>query len=101
MGYYDGIDAADVALGEGVHARRQFLHGRVRRLVPQPPVADLRVHAATTRTRPPTLRAQIDERGWLKTQAGFAGVGAATATAVMFDGDVTPDGYSVNTTQPP
>ncbi len=38
-----GAEAVEV--GAGKHARRSFLHGRVRRLVPQPPVARLRVHA--------------------------------------------------------
>ena len=51
MGYFDGSTHEAVAVGEGIHARRQFLHGRVRRFLSQSPVADLRLHAACTRTR--------------------------------------------------
>ncbi len=37
--------AAAVEDRAAIHARRQLLHGRVRRLVPESPVADLRLHA--------------------------------------------------------
>src|SRR5262249_33424342 len=50
MGYFDGsglrLGDEALAMGARIHARRSFLHGRVRRLVPQPHVARLRVHAA-------------------------------------------------------
>ena len=39
------LEAADVEMGAGIYAGRPVLHGGVRRLVPQSPVADLRVHA--------------------------------------------------------
>ena len=55
MGHYDGSRHGDVAARAAVHARRQLLHGRVRRLVPQPPVPGLRVRAGVSRT--PTLAA--------------------------------------------
>ena len=51
-------------------------------------------------TRRPRLRAQIDERGWLKTKPESP-ASVLTGAPMFLDGDVTPDGYSVNTTQPP
>ncbi len=49
---------------------------------------------------PVKLRAQLDERGWLKRRPGTP-ASAADGKLGLFDGEVTPDGYSVNTTQPP
>jgi acid phosphatase len=46
------------------------------------------------------LRAQVDERGWLKTKPDSP-ASVLTGPPVFLDGDVTPDGFSVNTTQPP
>ena len=46
------------------------------------------------------LHAQIDERGWLKTRA-TSPASVMTGAGEFMSGDVTPDGYSVNTTQPP
>ena len=61
MGYYDGSDMKLWQWAKELHARRQFLHGRLRRLVPQPPVADLRLHAGV-QGRARSMRAQLDER---------------------------------------
>jgi acid phosphatase len=46
------------------------------------------------------VRAQVDERGWLKTR-GAPTASVMAAPAQFLAGQVTPDGYSVNTTQPP
>ena len=52
------------------------------------------------RKAPAALRAQITERGWLKTKSDSPASVVAGPPAFL-DGDVTPDGHSVNTTQPP
>jgi phospholipase C len=52
------------------------------------------------RNAPQAMRAQIDARGWLKTKPGSP-PSVMTGPPEFLDGDVTPDGYSVNTTQPP
>src|SRR3954466_4107625 len=52
------------------------------------------------RAAPAALRAQIDERGWLKRKADSP-ASVLQGPPVLLDGDVTPDGWSVNTTQPP
>ena len=52
------------------------------------------------RDAPAKLRAQVDERGWLKTRPGSP-ASVLTGPPDFFDGEVTPDGYSVNTAQPP
>ncbi len=52
------------------------------------------------RNAPAALHAQIDERGWLKTKPGSP-ASVLIGPPAFLDGDVTPDGYSVNTTQPP
>jgi acid phosphatase len=49
---------------------------------------------------PPERRAQLDERGWLRTKPGSP-ASVLTGPPEFMDGEVTPDGYSVNTTQPP
>ncbi len=49
---------------------------------------------------PANLRAQVDEHGWLKRKPDSP-PSAQNGDLVAFDGDVTPDGWSVNTTQPP
>lgn len=49
---------------------------------------------------PANLRAQVDERGWLRRRPGSP-ASARDGNLLLFDGDVTPDGFSVNTTQPP
>ncbi|MEO5701443.1 MAG: acid phosphatase [Casimicrobiaceae bacterium] len=49
---------------------------------------------------PPSARAQTDERGMLKRKPESP-ASARDGDLVVFDGDVTPDGWSVNTTQPP
>ena len=58
MGHYDGSQIAAVEHRPAIRAGRQFLHGRVRRLVLQPFLADLRLRAANipmpTRARPRT-----------------------------------------------
>ena len=52
------------------------------------------------RNAPANLHAQIDERGWLKTRP-TSPTSVLTGAGEFMGGDVTPDGYSVNTTQPP
>jgi len=52
------------------------------------------------RDAPQNLRAQIDERGWLKTRP-TSPASVMNGAGEFMSGDVTPDGYSVNTTQPP
>ena len=52
------------------------------------------------RDAPQGLRAQIDERGWLRTKPTSPG-SLDAGPAEFLGGEVTPDGYSVNTTQPP
>jgi len=49
---------------------------------------------------PAGARAQVDERGWLKTK-GPADASVMKAPAEFLGGETTPDGFSVNTTQPP
>ena len=79
MGYYDGSSQLRVAVGEAIHARRQLLHGRLRRLVPQPPVARLRVHARVDATRRPRCARRLDEQRAPEAQARLAGVRDGTA----------------------
>ena len=52
------------------------------------------------RDAPGAMRAQLDERGWLRTRMGSP-ASVLSGPPVFMDGTVTPDGYSVNTTQPP
>ncbi len=52
------------------------------------------------RKAPASLFAQIDSRGWLKTKSDSP-ASVLDGAPIFLDGDVTPDGYSVNTTQPP
>lgn len=49
---------------------------------------------------PAGLRAQVDERGWLKRRPGSP-ASAMQGDLVVFDGTFTPDGYAVNTIQAP
>ena len=53
------------------------------------------------RNAPPALRAEIDARGWLRTKPNSPASALDGAPVFVRDGDVTPDGYSVNTEQPP
>jgi acid phosphatase len=53
------------------------------------------------RDAPPALRADIDARGWLRTKPNSPASALDGAPIFVRDGDVTPDGYSVNTEQPP
>jgi acid phosphatase len=53
------------------------------------------------RDAPANMRAQIDARGWLKTKPDSPSFALNGAPLFVLDGDVTTDGYSVNTTQPP
>ncbi len=48
MGYYDGSSMKLWDARQAVRAGRQLLHGRVRRLVPESPVPDLRLRARST-----------------------------------------------------
>jgi len=50
---------------------------------------------------PTSVRAVLDERGFLKRAAGSPASALQGAPVFVLDGDVTPDGWSVNTTQPP
>ena len=52
------------------------------------------------RDAPAAMRAQLDERGWLRTRAGSP-PSVLSGPPVFLDGEITPDGYSVNTAQPP
>jgi acid phosphatase len=49
---------------------------------------------------PANLRAQVDDRGWLKTRT-TSPASVLKGAGEFLGGEVTPDGYSVNTTQPP
>ena len=49
---------------------------------------------------PRDLRAQVDDKGWLVRKPDSP-ASALQGDLVLFSGDVTPDGWSVNTTQPP
>ena len=49
---------------------------------------------------PSNLRAQVDDKGWLKRKPDSP-ASAMQGDLVVFGGDVTLDGWSVNTTQPP
>ena len=51
MGHYDGAKTAALARRAELRARRQFLHGRVRRLFPQSFLSRLRVRAALSERR--------------------------------------------------
>jgi acid phosphatase len=53
------------------------------------------------RDAPQKLRAVIDERGWLVRKPGSPRSPLDGPPEFVSDGDVTPDGYSVNTSQPP
>ena len=59
--------AEAVAVGEGIHARRQLLHGRVRRLVPESPMADLRLHAGFDGRAASACARRLDAHGKLAT----------------------------------
>jgi acid phosphatase len=48
---------------------------------------------------PQAMRAQVDERGWLRRKPGSP-ASALDGGLLVFDGEFTPDGYSVNTLQP-
>ena len=52
------------------------------------------------RDAPQSVRAQVDERGWLKGKP-TSPASAVAGPGEFLGGQVTPDGYSVNTTQPP
>jgi acid phosphatase len=52
------------------------------------------------RDAPAARRVQLDERGWLATRPGSP-ASVLSGAPVFMDGEVTPDGYLVNTTQPP
>ena len=52
------------------------------------------------RDAPTARRVRLDERGWLATRPGSP-ASVLSGAPVFMDGEVTPDGYSVNTTQPP
>ena len=52
------------------------------------------------RDAPAARRVQLDERGWLATRP-WSPTSVLSGAPVFMDGEVTPDGYSVNTTQPP
>jgi acid phosphatase len=49
---------------------------------------------------PDNLRAHVDAKGWLARKPDSP-ASALQGDLVLFGGDVTPDGWSVNTTQPP
>ena len=49
---------------------------------------------------PASIRAQVDEHGHLKRKPGSP-ASAMDGPAQLLDGQVTPDGYAVNTSQPP
>src|SRR5438270_1513160 len=51
-------------------------------------------------TAPATARAQLDEGGYLRRRP-TSPASVMQGVAQVFDGAVTPDGFSVNTTQPP
>ena len=51
------------------------------------------------RDAPQNLHAQIDERGWLRTRP-TSPASVLKGAGEFMAGDVTPDGFSVNTTQP-
>jgi phospholipase C len=52
------------------------------------------------RAAPPALRPQLDERGWLKPRPNSP-ASVLSGPPILAGGEVTSDGYSVNTTQPP
>ena len=52
------------------------------------------------RDAPASMRAQLDERGLLKRRPGSP-ASVLEGPVSVFDGQVTPDGYAVNTSQPP
>ena len=99
MGYYDGSKlplwqwAREYTLADGFfmgafggsHLNHQWL-----------------ICACTPRDEgaPDRLRAQVDDKGVLKRRPGSP-VSALDGDQLTFDGDFTPDGYSVNTAQPP
>ena len=90
-----------VAMGARVHPRRPLLHGRVRRLLPQPPVPDLRLRAAASEcagidARAARCRRQADEAPGLAVGQRRRGEGLQQRRR---PGDARR--LSVNTTQPP
>jgi len=99
MGYYDGSSMALWQLAREVHARRPLLHGYVRRFFHEPRVACVWLRArypnAPMRSRAGSTPGPAAAQGRLPAErAGWPGsVGAGRA--------ITPDGYAINTTQPP
>jgi acid phosphatase len=99
MGYYDGSSMAmwkwaqEYTLADnffmgafgGSYLNHQWL---ICACTPQDPNA------------PRNLRAQVDDKGWLARKPDSP-ASALQGELVLFSGDVTPDGWSVNTTQPP
>ena len=83
MGYYDGSSQLVWQWAQALHARRQLLHGRVRRLVPQPPVA------RSARARPIVARCarlatRAGRRQWApEAQARLADVGDGRPRAAL------------------
>ena len=113
MGYYDGSAPGDVAGRAPLHARRQLLHGRVRRLVPEPPVPRLRLRSRVSRPddRSPAKdlisAVETDSRGRVRLVAGDGAASSALGGAPRYrrDGDLTPKDergmfHAVNTMQP-
>ena len=67
------IAAADVEMGAGIHARRQLFYRRVRRVVHEPLLADMRLHAGVSGRSAEHARAALDGQ-FLKRKAEFAGL---------------------------
>ena len=106
MGHYDGSQAADVERREEIHARRQFLHGRVRRLVPQSPLARsapaCRYYPDADKSPAKGIIAVVEADGvsltWRRTRRNRRWTARRNSST---DGKLTPDFYAVNTMQPP
>ena len=84
MGYYDASKTEAVGMGQAIHAGRQFLSRRLRRLVPQSYLSGLRLRAALRQCACGHRRQARRQR-----QSGRCRVRP-----------ITPDGYAVNTMQP-
>ena len=92
-----------VAVGEGVHAGGQLLHGRVRRLLSQSSIPDLRVHARLQgRAASRCGRGSTPTASWRRSRTlPPRAMVPCGPTRGGLGGQITPDGFSVNTTQPP
>ena len=101
MGHYDGAKLPLWPVAQAIHAGRQFLHGRLRRLVPQSLLAGLRLHAEIserpTKARPRLIAAVEADGVTLKLAANSPKSALEGLPEFVNNGQITPDFYAINT----